>query len=194
MNVKLKTACCLWQTKRQISDNNVPIVAHYCPCVIRFQRKNISTHKLCAKTPRLHIGSCPFPHVPPVLQVYRHLGVGDSCEAQKFSDTCVEKLRTLARRDWRPNDTLERHWPTPVRPNVCLQIASSPLHLVSRHMESTKTGFHKSTNKIHMKRKSVCWKVILLKNDKEAQRRANVHRRGSWSVTEGQFLVLWCQN
>ena len=139
---------------------------------IQIEHKN---SKSAYRHPSSSIGS-PFPHVPPVLQVYRHLGVGDSCEAQKFSDTCVEKLRTLSKRDWQPNDTLERHWPTPVRPNVCLQIASSPLHLVSRHMESAKTRFHKSIDKIHVKRKSVCWKVIT--NEKEAQRRANVHKEG----------------
>ena len=118
-NVKLKAACGKQKSKLVLK------FAHFCPCIIRVQ--------IVHKNSRMHIGS-PFPHVPPVLQVYRHLGVGDSCEAQKFSDTCVEKLRTLSRRERRLNDTLERHWPTPVRLNLCLQIASSPVHLASSHI------------------------------------------------------------
>ena len=144
-NVKLKAACGKQKSKLVLK------FAHFCPCIIWVQ--------IVHKNSRMHIGS-PFPHVPPVLQVYRHLGVGDSCEAQKFSDTCVEKLRTLSRRERRLNDTLERHWPTPVGPNLCLQIASSPLHLASLHMESAKTRFHNSSSKIYMKWRSVCWRVI----------------------------------
>ena len=36
------------------------------------------------RTLGVQIGSSPFPHiVPPVLQVYHHLRVGDSCETPK---------------------------------------------------------------------------------------------------------------
>ena len=85
----------------------------------------ISRHQNCAQ----ELWECianPFPRVPAVLQVYRHFGVADSCEAQKFSDTCVGKLRTLASH----KDVWDGH--RQFGPNLCLQIARSPMTLKSR--------------------------------------------------------------
>ena len=85
----------------------------------------ISRHQNCAQE-LLECIANPFPCVPAVLQVYRHFGVADSCEGQKFSDTCVRKLRTLASH----NDVWDGH--RQFGPNLCLQIAWSPMTLKRR--------------------------------------------------------------
>ena len=111
----------LWpKTKMQIRNRNVSKGSHP---LSDFSPK-ISRHQNCAQ----ELWECianPFPRVPAVLQVYRHFGVADSCEAQKFSDTCVGKLRTLASH----NDVWDGH--RQFGPNLCLQIAWSPMTLKS---------------------------------------------------------------
>ena len=112
----------LWgKTKMQIRNRNLFKASH----ALSELSPKISRHRNCAQ----ELWECianPFPRVPAVLQVYRHFGVADSCEAQKFSDTCVGKLRTLASH----KDVWDGH--RQFGPNLCLQIAWSPMTLKSR--------------------------------------------------------------
>ena len=103
----------LWpKTKMQIRNRNVSKGSH---ALSEFSPK-ISRHQNCAQE-LLECTANPFPRVPAVLQVYRHFGV---------ADTCVGKLRTLASH----KDVWDGH--RQFRPNLCLQIAWSPMTLKSR--------------------------------------------------------------
>ena len=111
-----------WRKKtKQIRNRNVFIASH----ALSELSSKVSRHRNCAQE-LLECTANPFPRVPAVLQVYRHFGVADSCEGQKFSDTCVRKLRTLASH----NDVWDGH--RQFGPNLCLQIAWSPMTLERR--------------------------------------------------------------